>query len=36
MVKGMKLPPTDLTKMIGNKGVCSACLQGKQNIQPFK
>jgi hypothetical protein len=36
MVKGMKLPPTDLSKMIGNKGVCSACLQGKQNVQPFK
>jgi hypothetical protein len=36
MVKGMKLPPTDLSKMIGNKGVCSACLKGKQSIQPFK
>jgi hypothetical protein len=36
MVKGMKLPPTDITKMIGNKGVCSACLQSKQSIQPFK
>jgi hypothetical protein len=36
MVKGMKLPPTDLSKMIGNKGVCSACLQGKQSVQPFK
>jgi hypothetical protein len=36
MVKGMKLPPTDLSKMIGNRGVCSACLKGKQSIQPFK
>jgi hypothetical protein len=36
MVKGMKIPPTDLSKMIGNKGVCSACLKGKQSIQPFK
>jgi hypothetical protein len=36
MVKGMKLPPTDLSKMIGNKGVCSACLHGKQHVQPFK
>jgi hypothetical protein len=36
MVKGMKLPPSDLSKMIGNKGVCSPCLHGKQSVQPFK
>jgi len=36
MVKGMKLPSSDFSSSIGTKGVCSACLHGKQTVQPFK
>jgi hypothetical protein len=36
MVEGMKLPPGDLSKCIGNHGRCDACLSGKQIASPFK
>jgi hypothetical protein len=36
MVKGMKLPVTDLSKHIGNHGVCDACMSGKMTPHPFK